>query len=135
MRQLQFAILLLTFYSFLSCTKTVDYGGCPQNGVYYSEIVNQTDEEVEVKIYHLINDRNHVLLVLDPDERQTIDYDITSCDSLVVSSTKNKSSVVLYGSRQGNEDPQIGLMCDWHLDEQKGWLSLPITASLISSGE
>ena len=89
-------------------------------------------EPVEVKIYRLINDNNHILLTLDPNDKQTVNYDISSCDSLVINSKLSKSTVVLYGSRQENKGPQIGLLCDWHNDEQRGWLSLPITNSMFS---
>ncbi len=124
--------LLLASCSILSCTKTVDYDGCPKNSISYSEINNKMNESLEIKIYHLINDNNHILLTVGPYDKQSLNYDISTCDSLVVYSKKSKNIIILYGSRQEYKDPQIGLLCDWHNDEHKGWLSLPITNSLMS---
>ena len=131
-RFMHIAFILLAFCLVLSCKKTVDYGGCPQNGISYSEINNQLKEPVEVKIYHLINDNNHILLTLNPNSKQMINYDMTTCDSLVVFSNISNKEIVLYGSRQEQKDPQIGTLCDWHHDKQKVWISLPITNSLIN---
>ena len=131
-RYIHITFYLLAVCLVLSCQQTVDYDGCPKNSISYSDIYNQMNESVEIKIYHLINDNNHILLTLDSNEKQSLNYDISTCDSLVVYAKKSKSLIILYGSRQEKKDPQIGLLCDWHNDEYKGWLSLPITNSLMS---
>ena len=125
------AIALLASSLLVSCIRTVDYGGCPSFAadISYTEIDNQSDEAVEVKLYHLTKDKDFNLFSIASRAKQTVKGDIRNCDSLVVAS-KNASSV-FYGSSQIYE-PQIGEKCVWHPEGGQRWLSFTITPSVFS---